>query len=376
MIEGLSNVLGGLMSLRWKILKILVISLALFGSGAARAQSDLSYDTNSTFLKWPDHIYMGEPAGVAHNSKGHIFVYTRTGSVNASTGTSRTFVRGGARLFEFDQNGNYVREIGQDLYGFVFAENVRVDSQDNIWVVDSGSNMVIKFDPQGRVAMTFGRKPESITVPDVPPESMPASSPTAFGGRGPGAGILGDNFNRPADVAWDSAGNIFVADGHGPGTNARVAKFDKDGRFVKTWGFRGKGEGQFDNPHAIVADAKGNVYVADHGNKRIQVFDNDGNFKTQYTNVGAPFAMCITHGPHQYIYSSNSNYSGDLQGGEIYKLELDGTVAGKFGLAGKGPKQFGAVHALDCQSENVIYAGEVVNWRIQRVTLHPGKSSE
>ena len=352
--------------------KLSVLLLALAGASGVYAQSEISYDTNSNFLKWPEHIYMGEPAGVAHNSKGHIFIYTRDGSVNLSTGTSRTFVRGGARLFEFDQNGNYVREIGQDLYGFVFAENVRVDPQDNIWVVDSGSNMVIKFDPQGHVVMTFGRKPEAVSVPAIPPESAPPPNPNAFGGRGPGAGVLGDNFNRPSDVAWDAQGDIFIADGHGAQANARIAKFDKDGRFIKTWGSYGSGEGQFKTPHAIAVDANGNVYVADRGNKRIQVFDNDGTFKTQYTNVGAPLAMCITPGAHQYLYASNSNDSGNLENGEIYKLELDGTVIGKFGEAGKGPKQFGTVHALDCQSENEIYAGELLNWRVQRVTLHPG----
>jgi hypothetical protein len=316
---------------------------------------------------------------VAHNSKGHTFIFTRTGSVNVSTGTSRTFVRGGARLFEFDQDGKFVREIGQGLYGFVFAENVRVDSQDNIWTVDSGSNMVIKFDTQGRVAMTFGRKPEAVTIPAMPPESEPVQPPGApapFGGRGPGAGALGDNFGRPADVAWDSAGNIFVADGHGTTGNARIAKFDKDGRFIKTWGSRGTAAGQFNTPHAIAVDAKGNVYVADRGNKRIQVFDNDGNFKSEYRGIGAPLAMCITPGAHQYLYASNSNDSGNFENGEIYKLELDGTVIGKFGSAGKGPKEFGTVHALDCRSENEIYAGELLNWRVQRVTLHAGGGSK
>jgi hypothetical protein len=358
---------------------VLLCASSLLAQGSV---PEISYDTNSNFLKWPEHVYMGEPSGVAHNSKGHIFIYTRTGSVNLSTGTSRTFVRGGARLFEFDQNGNFVREIGQDLYGFVFAENVRVDPQDNIWIVDSGSNMVIKFDPQGRVAMTFGRKPEAVTVPAMPPESAPApppGGPAPFGGRGVGAGALGDSFGRPADVAWDAAGNIFVADGHGATGNARIAKFDKDGRFVKTWGSRGSAEGQFNTPHAIAVDTKGNVYVADRGNKRIQVFDSDGNFKTEYHGVGAPLAMCITPGEHQYLYASNSNESGNFENGEIYKLELDGTVVGKFGTAGKGPKEFGTVHAIDCRSENEVYVGELLNWRVQKVTLHPsggGKSSK
>ena len=361
--------------------KLLPLALALLFAGSLFAQGsvkELPFDTNSTFLKWPEHIYMGEPAGVAVNSKGHVYIYTRTGAVTLTTGTSRTFVRGGARLFEFDQNGIFVREIGQDSYGFVFAQHVRIDPQDNVWVVDSGSNMLIKFDPQGRVVMTFGRKPEAVNIPAVPPEFEPPPGPggAPFGGRGTGAGALGDNFNRPSDVAWDAQGNVFVADGQGGSSNARIAKFDKDGRFVKTWGSKGTGQGQFDAPDAIVVDTKGNLYVGDRGNKRIQVFDNDGNYKTEYHNIGSPFAMCITPGPHQYIYTSNSNLTTDLENGEIYKMELDGTVVGKFGNAGKGPKEFGTVNTLDCRSENELYVGELLNWRVQRVTLHPAKTSE
>ena len=362
-------------------LKLILVPLALLMSGSASGQSsipEIPFDSNTNLLKWPEHIYIGEPVGVAVNSKGHIFVYTRTGSVDVSTGTSRTFVRGGSRLFEFDQNGAFVREIGQDLYGFVFAERVRVDPQDNIWAVDGVSNMVIKFTPDGRVAMTFGRKPEATSVPARPPRNAAASpapgapaSPVPFGGRGPGAGVLGDNFNHPSDVAWDAAGNVFVADGHGGNTNARIAKFDKDGRFIKTWGSKGKDSGQFDAPHAIAVDAKGNVYVADRGNSRIQVFDNDGNFKTQWLNIGTPFTMCITQGPHQYLYTSNSNFPGNFEHGEIYKMELDGTIVGKFGHAGTGPNDFGTVHTIDCRTENEVYLGEVLNWRVAKITLHP-----
>jgi len=176
-------------------------------------------------------------------------------------------------------------------------------------------------------------------------------------------------FSRPTDVAWDAAGNIYVADGYG---NSRVAKFDKNGKFVKSWGSTGLAQGQFRTVHGIVIDAQGNVYVADSGNRRIQVFDSDGNFKTQFLNVGTPAAVCITPGPHQYLYTSNSNPPDDIDvDGEIYKVELDGHLVGKFGRAGKLPKEFGTVNAIDCRSENELYVGEIGNWRVQKLTLHP-----
>ena len=117
-------------------------------------------------------------------------------------------------------------------------------------------------------------------------------------------------------------------------------------------------------------DAQGNVYAADGGNKRIQVFDNNGTFKTQFTNVGTPTALCITPGPNQFLYSSNSNPPEDFDvAGEIYKMKLDGTIVGKFGRAGKMPKEFGIVNAIDCRTENDLWVGEVWNWRAQKVTL-------
>lgn len=345
-----------------RYLQFLLLAMPLLFAGSLFAQSvpEIPYDSAPNFLKMPTDIYLGEVLGVATNSKGHVFVYTRTGSVNVTTGTNRVFVRSGSRLFEFDQNGKYVREIAQGLYGFVQAHAVKVDPQDNIWVVDEGSSMIIKFDPEGRVLMTMGRKPEAVNNP-VRPEAPLAP--------GSGAGVPGDNFNGPSDVAWDAAGDIFVADGS---RNSRVAKFDKNGVFIKSWGTRGTAPGQFNVPHSIVVDAKDNVYVADRGNKRIQVFDTDGNPKTQYSNVGTPWELCITSGPHQYIYSSDSN-TGDFDPATIYKMELDGTVLGKFGAGGKQLKEFGTIHQMDCRKDNELYVGEILNWRVQKLTLHPDK---
>jgi sugar lactone lactonase YvrE len=314
----------------------------------AKAQNvpEIPYQSVPNLLKLPANLYLGEGIGVATNSKGHIFVYTRS---------QRT------RLFEFDRAGNYLGEIGQGLYGFVFAHAVRVDSQDNIWAVDEGSNMVIKFDPEGRVVMTLGRRPE-------PSDAVAAAAPP-----GPAANPGKYVFDRPTDVGWDPAGNIFVSDGYG---NSRVVKYDKNGRFVAAVGSKGSEPGQFNLPHTLAVDAKGYVYVGDRSNRRIQVFDNDLTFKAIYDNVGAPWEVCISPGPHQYLFSSNSFPDGNdstlsTVTGEVYKMELDGTILGKFGKAGKQLGEFSGLHEIDCRNPDELFVSEIQLWRVQKIILHP-----
>src|SRR5438094_2577225 len=351
----------------------LILATTLFAALPAAAQNvaEIPFDSVSNPLTLPDDIYLGEIGGVAANSKGDVFVYTRTGHPTVSLGGSRAFAHGGSRLLQFDKTGKFVREIGANSYGFMFAQQVRIDPQDNIWIVDQMTNFVEKLDPAGHPQLLLGRKPEAIPVPAPRGEGGAGARGEGGGARGgglPGAGAQSDVFNRPTDVAWDSSGNIFVADGVG---NARVAKFNNKGVFIKSWGSRGNGPGQFGTVRAIAVDAQGNVYVADSTNKRIQVFDNNGTFKTQYTNVGAPTALCITPGPNQFLYSSNSNPPDDIDvAGEIYKMKLDGTIVGRFGRAGKLLKEFGTVNAIDCRSENNLLVGEIGNMRVQKLALH------
>lgn len=335
-----------------------LLAAGLVAGIPAQAQKDapeVRFDSAPNALQLPSNLYLGEVGGVATNSRGDIFVYTRTGHPTVTIGTARPFAHGGSRLFQFDRNGKFVREIGKDSYGFMFAAQVRIDPNDNIWVVDQMTNMVMKFDPQDRVAMLLGRKAENVNVPARPP-------------RGDGAGQPTDLFDRPTDVAWDAAGNIFVADGLG---NARIAKFDKDGKFVKSWGKRGTANGEFANVRSIAVDAQGNVYAADGGNKRIQVFDNDGNFKTAFTDIGNAQALCLTKGTNPVLYVSDSNPPDDIdRDGFIYRMRLDGTIMGRFGRAGKLPKEFGTVNAIDCRTENTLYVGEIGNLRVQKLMLH------
>jgi len=145
----------------------------------------LQYDAVD-FLKPTPSVSVGEVAGVATNSKGHLLVYTRTGSLNVTVGTARAFGHGPSRLLEYDQNGKLVNEFGEGLYALTYAQSVRVDRQDNIWIVDQYSNMVVKFDPEGRVLLTFGRRPE--TASSV---TANVGAGAARGGAAPAAGAAG-----------------------------------------------------------------------------------------------------------------------------------------------------------------------------------------
>jgi sugar lactone lactonase YvrE len=290
---------------------------------------------------------MGEGIGVATNSKGHVFIFTRSGE---------------SRLFEFDKAGNFVKEFGKGSYGYGFAHSVRVDKDDNVWSVDEGSNVILKYAPDGKLLMVMGKRPDAIDQL----ASMPGVAPFSGTNRP-------YSFHRPTDMGWDPQGNIFISDGY---TDARIVKYDKNGRFIKSAGTRGNGPLQFMTPHTMQVDEKGWVYVGDRGNFRIVVLDNDLKQKAVYDNVGAPWGICISPGPHQYLYSSNSagttiDKRDEDTTGEIYKMELDGTVIGRFGRPGTAPKEFASIHMMDCRFPNEIYTAEIQGWRVQKIILHP-----
>src|SRR3954470_18961027 len=176
---------------------LITFALALCGAAAlatvltAQNSPTINFDSAANPLTLPDDIYFGEVGGVATNSRGDVFVYTRTGHPTMSLAAARPFVHGGSRLFQFDRNGKFTREIGQGVYGFLFAAEVRVDPQDNLWVVDEYSSMVMKFDPQGRVVFLLGRKPESIQNPGR------AGGTGGGGGEGGGRGGGGPGGRAP-----------------------------------------------------------------------------------------------------------------------------------------------------------------------------------
>src|ERR1700684_3217911 len=236
--------------------RILTLSLALMVLVAAHAFAqrkatienvpEIPYTSAPNLLKLPPGEYLGESVAVATNSKGHIFVYHRSANT---------------RLFEFDENGNFLKEIGKGYYGFEFAHSVRVEPQHNIWTVDEGTNMVTKFSPEGKVLMVLGRRPPAVDGVVATPS-------------GPNKPAEKYIFCRPTDVGWDPQGNIFVSDGY---CNNRVVKFDKDGRFLAQAGSEkaGKEPGEVNMHDGLQVDHQGNVYVADRTNFRYQVLDNN-----------------------------------------------------------------------------------------------------
>src|SRR5438094_2442333 len=272
----------------------------------------LKYEAIPDFLQLSAGEQFVECAGVALNSKGHIYV----------------FHRGKHPLMEFDASGKFLRSIADDL--FVTAHTVRVDTEDNIWTTDVGSHVVLKLSADGRVLLSLGRM------------------------RTPGDDVL--HFNQPTDVAFDREGNIFVADGEG---NSRVLKFNKFGNVLLGWGMKGSGPGQFDLPHSIAIDGD-QVYVGDRENARIQIFGLNGGYLDEW-KLGNPYGLFITR--DHFIYMS------DAIAGRILKINRDGKIVGV--LEGPAPdkgRHFDP-HSLAVDKDNSIFTAEVLPWRAQKFRL-------
>jgi len=230
--------------------------------------------------------------------------------------------------------------------------------------VDEGTNVVTKFNPTGtKVLMVIGHRPSQADGPYATPKgNVPDSKYTLC---------------RPTDVAWDQQDNIFISDGY---CNNRVVKYSPEGKFLAQNGTEkvGKGDNEYNLPHGLQVDHQGNVYVADRGNARYVVLDNNLKWKTAYTQYGSAWSDCISEGPHQYLFMTNSNPNGNGPGtwartGQIYKAELDGTVIGKFGHAGKMAPGWQVVHMMDCRNPNQIIVGEIESWRMQKFVLKGSK---
>ena len=196
-------------------------------------------------------------------------------------------------ILKFDSNGNLVKSFGEGM--FLFPHGIHVDKDGNVWVTDGfppgGANQpatagkghqVYKFSPEGKLLMTLGK---------------------AGGAREP------DFFFQPNDVLVAPNGDIFVAEGHG-GDNSRILKFTKDGKFIKAWGKKGSGPGEFDQPHALAMDSRGRLFVGDRTNSRIQIFDQDGKLLDEWKQFSRPSGLYIDKKDVLYVADSESNDRG------------------------------------------------------------------
>jgi len=239
------------------------------------------------------------------------------------------FHRGKQPIMVFDRDGKFQRAWGDDRVDT--AHGLRIDSAGNVWITDIGTHQVTKFNSNGKVLLTLGKKDE------------------------PGEGQ--DQFNEPADVAIAPSGEIYVADGYG---NSRVVKFAKDGKYLKEWGKRGEGPqagpGQFHVPHSICFDS-GQVYVADRQNYRIQIFDAEGQYLTEWRDGGMPFGLTFI-GERLFVADGAQNW--------ITVFDKGGKALGRFGSDGTGPGQFRMAHAMCADSQGAIYVADALFGRVQK----------
>jgi DNA-binding beta-propeller fold protein YncE len=315
-----------------RVVRLLVAVAALLSMGSTWAQDgssappQIAFSVTENFLKLPANITMAEVVGVAVGSKGQLVVLHR----------------GKQPILEFNPDGSFLRTIGEGL-PFEGPHAVRFDPQDNLWYVDAGTNLIVRFDAQRRLSMVLGRRPEPWTwATHVIERAIPAPS----------------NFYQPTDVTWDPDGNIYVADGYG---NSRIAKFNKQGVLVKHWGERGTGRGEFNTPHSIVIDPNRILYVADRQNGRIQTFDTDGNFRQEWRPGGNPWSLCLTAGPNPVMYVGSV--------GRIFKIDLGGKVLGTLGRFGRVPGTMDWVHAVACPDEHTVYAAQELSFRLDRLQV-------
>jgi len=248
------------------------------------AHNDLPnpYRPGESWGQLPEGRKWGSSASVSTAPDGTIWVVDRCGNSGAGGTTCAGPSANVNPVFQLDPSGKVRKTFGAGV--FVSPHKLSVDKEGNVWVADNGGHQVFKFNQDGKVLMTLGKK----------------------GVAGPGE----DEFDAPTDVAIAPSGDIFVGDGHsGGGTatgNARIMKFDKNGKFLKTWGKKGMGPGEFDVIHTLAFDSRGRLFVGDRQNNRIQIFDQNGKFLAQWFQFGRPSGMYIDKSDVLYVADSES----------------------------------------------------------------------
>jgi sugar lactone lactonase YvrE len=284
------------------------------------APSPLDYVPVPESFKLPAHANFGGTSGVAFNSKGNIFVIHR----------------GPMPLMEFDPDGHFIRGFGDGL--FERPHGLRIDADDNIWATDVAAHLVYRFNPAGRLEMVLGCK------------SRP--------GEWHEYGHL-RLFNEPNEAVVGPSGDLFVLQGHGKGESL-ILKFDCDGNFIKTFGRKSKGPGEFDLPHSLVFDNKGLLHIADRNNARIQVLDADGNYIRESKHPGTPCGLFMTD--DQTIWLAHGHT------GQIMTLDLHGNVLGVMEGGGNGKTlgKYGEAHYIAISRRGEVFVADTLNWRVQK----------
>jgi sugar lactone lactonase YvrE len=260
----------------------LIQALALVPSAAAQMTAPNPYRAQDTWGTLPAGRTWGATSAAWPSSDGRrMWVGERCGA-NSCTGSMLD------PILLFDSDGKLIRTFGAGL--FAWPHGIFVDAQDNVWVTDAVGfgaapeglgHVIYKFSPIGEVLMTLGKKGEA--------------------GRGR------DTFRKPSAVLVAPSGDIFVADGHDADGNNRIVKFSADGRFLKEWGTTGSENGQFRDPHALAMDSQGRLFVADRGNSRIQIFDQEGTHLATWTQFSRPSGLYIDDADVLYATDSESN---------------------------------------------------------------------
>jgi sugar lactone lactonase YvrE len=309
-----------------KLFAILLAGTALFAQRPSdpalmipQTAPDLDYAVTANPLMLPEGTKMGAPAATAFDSKGHLWVLNR----------------GPVALMEFEPDGKFIRATGDGL--FRRTHGLRIDRDDNLWVTDVGAHIVVKLSPEGQVLLTLGTKGQAGVWDEASQARL---------------------FNEPNDVAIGRNGDVFVVQGHTAGKgDPRVLKFNKDGKFLTSWGGQGTEPGKFTVAHGIAVDAKGLLWVTDRENQRIQVFDQDGKFVRELKYAGLPCSIAIGR---QNVYMVNGF------AGQLLKLDLDGKVLAAMGKPGKGVGEFGEAHSVTISPAEEVYVADTVNSSLQK----------
>ena len=307
------------------------LAAALFAASSAIAQEQapqpipqLNFHLVPGFFHYPAHAVLGRMSGVAVAPNGRIVLLNR----------------GYHPVLEFKPDGSFLGSWGEGSKMFEGAHNVRFDRQGDLWYVDAADDTIYHFDTEGRTVGVLGTNPEPWTYAThvIERAVQPKTS-----------------FYQETDIGWSKDGSMFVADGYG---NSRVAKFDRDGNFVKAWGERGTAPGDFNTPHSLVVDDNDVIYVADRGNSRIQTFDTDGNLKAVWRLPTAPWSLCLTGGPSQVMFVGSV--------GRVYKMDLSGKILGMFGRPGRMPGTIDSIHQIACPDQSTVYLANLYSNRADK----------